>query len=61
MESAILAVETRVQELEETLNDPGFYASQASQAPRVLAELDATRTEVTRLYARWAELEAIPK
>jgi ABC transport system ATP-binding/permease protein len=61
MEGAIFAVEARVQELEETLNDPGFYASQASQAPRVIAELDAARAEVTRLYARWAELEAIPK
>lgn len=61
MEAAILAVETRVQELEQTLNDPGFYAAQAAQAPRVIAELDAARVEVARLYARWEELEAIPK
>jgi ABC transport system ATP-binding/permease protein len=61
MEAAILALETQVQELEATLNDPSFYATRAAEAPQVLARLETARQEVARLYARWAELEAIPQ
>jgi ATP-binding cassette subfamily F protein uup len=61
MEAAIFAAEARVHELEATLNDPEFYATRASDAPRVIADLEAARSKVAKLYARWAELEAIPQ
>jgi ATP-binding cassette subfamily F protein uup len=61
MEAAIHAAEARVAELETTLNSPGFYATRAKEAPGLIAELDAARSEVTRLYNRWAELDQIGK
>jgi ATP-binding cassette subfamily F protein uup len=61
METAILTAEARVAELETTLNDPDFYATRAKEAAGLVAELEAKKTEVTRLYARWSELEQIGK
>jgi len=61
MEAAILAAETRVAELEATLNDPNFYATRAKEAAGLAAELVAAKAEVARLYARWEELERISK
>ena len=57
MEAGILAAETRVAELEQTLGDPNFYATRAKDAAGLSAELEATKAEVIRLYARWAELD----
>ena len=59
METAILAAETRVAELEATLDDPGFYVTRSQDAPGMLAEIEGGRAEVARLYARWEELERI--
>jgi ATP-binding cassette subfamily F protein uup len=59
MEAAILAAEMRATELEQTLNDPGFYVTRAKEAAALIAELEATKAEVARLYARWAELDQI--
>jgi ATP-binding cassette subfamily F protein uup len=59
MEAAILAAETRLTELEQTLNDPGFYVTRAKEAAALIAELEAAKVEVARLYARWAELDQI--
>ena len=59
IEAAILAAEARAHELEVALNDPAFYATRAADAPGVVAELDAARTEVARLYHRWQELDAV--
>lgn len=59
MEAAILTAETRVTELEQTLNDPGFYLTRAKETAAVNAELTATKAEVARLYARWAELDQL--
>jgi ATP-binding cassette subfamily F protein uup len=61
MEEAILAAETRVQELEATLNDVNFYATRAAEAPKLIADMETAKAEVARLYARWEELAAIPK
>jgi ABC transport system ATP-binding/permease protein len=58
MEAAILAAESRVHELEGILNDPGFYPTRAMEAPQRIAELEAARLEVTRLYERWQDLES---
>ena len=61
MEAAILAAENRVTELEATLHDPGFYAARAKEAPALIADLEAAKAEVVRLYARWEELGRIGK
>ena len=58
MEAAILAAETRVQELETTLNDPEFHATRSREARGLIADLEAAKAEVTRLYERWQELAA---
>ncbi len=56
MEAAILAAETRVRELETTLNDPEFHATRSREAHGLIADLEAARAEVLRLYDRWQEL-----
>lgn len=58
MEAAILAAETRVQELETTLNDPDFHATRSREAYLLVAEVETTKAEVARLYDRWQELAA---
>ena len=61
MEATILTAETRAQELEATLNDPNFYSTRAAEAPKIISELEAAKAEIAKLYARWEELEAIPR
>src|SRR2546421_2467657 len=58
MEAAILAAERRAHELEATLNDPEFHAARSREAHGLIAELEAARLEVTRLYDRWHELSS---
>ncbi len=58
MEAAILAAETRVQEIETTLNDPHFHATRSREAAGLIAELETAKTDVTRLYERWEELSS---
>jgi ATP-binding cassette subfamily F protein uup len=58
MEAAILAAETRVQELETTLNDPEFHATRSREARGLIAELETAKGEVTRLYDRWHDLSS---
>jgi len=58
MEAAILAAETRVREIETTLNDPHFHATRSRETEGLIAELEAAKTDVTRLYERWEELSA---
>ena len=59
MEAAILAAESRVADLEATLDDPGFYVTRAQDAPGMMAEIEGAKAEVARLYARWEELARI--
>jgi ATP-binding cassette subfamily F protein uup len=61
MEAAILTAETHAQELEKTLNDPEFHATRSREAHGVIAELEAAKAEVARLYERWHELDRIGK
>ena len=61
MEAGILAAETRVTELEQTLGDPNFYATRAKDAAGLTAELETTKTEIICLYARWAELDQLSR
>jgi ATP-binding cassette subfamily F protein uup len=61
MEEKILKAEERVQELETLLNDPSFFVTRSMEAPAKIAELEAAKAEVARLYARWEELDQIGK
>ena len=58
MESAILAVEEKISEIEAQFGEPDFFTKYGSRSAELQAELDAARTESARLYARWEELEA---
>ena len=60
MEETILAAEDKVSTLETTLQDPAVFKDRAAEVPELVKQLDAARIEVTRLYARWEELAAIP-
>ncbi|MFT3698107.1 MAG: ATP-binding cassette domain-containing protein [Kofleriaceae bacterium] len=60
MEDTIMSAEAKVQDLEATLQDPAVFKDRAAEVPALVAQLDAARIEVTRLYARWEELSAIP-
>ena len=61
IEAAIQAAEARAAELEAALNDPNFYVTRAKEAPGLIAELEAAKAEVARLYARWEELDRIAR
>jgi len=59
MEETILAAETAVADLEAKLNDPAFYIDHSAEAPALIDELERRKAEVSALYTRWEELEAI--
>ncbi|MEI6278779.1 MAG: ABC-F family ATP-binding cassette domain-containing protein [Verrucomicrobiae bacterium] len=56
IEAAIQAAEDQVSEWNTLLNDPGFYAARAAEAPELIQKLDSAKHEVARLFARWEEL-----
>ena len=60
MEASILAAENEAARLEGVFAAPDFYDKHGSRWRETEAELEAARAEVVRLYARWAELEAVP-
>ena len=57
MERAILDAETAVEACRRATDDPGIASDPAALQTSYVA-LEAARTWVDRLYARWAELEA---
>lgn len=59
MEDLIHATEARITELESKLNDPAYYVDHAKEAPALVTELEFKRAEVTRLFVRWEELDAL--
>jgi ATPase subunit of ABC transporter with duplicated ATPase domains len=61
IEDAIHAAEQNVATLEATLQDPAVYKDRPGEVPALVAELDGARAEVERLFARWQELDALPK
>ncbi|MBP6839940.1 MAG: ATP-binding cassette domain-containing protein, partial [Kofleriaceae bacterium] len=61
MEGAIAAAEAEVARREAELADPDLYARRGAEVPALTAGLGAARAEVERLFARWAELDALPE
>ncbi len=61
MEATITGAEAAVADLEATLSDPAVFKDRPAEVPALVAALDAARAEVTRLYDRWAELDALPR
>ena len=59
MEETILEAESKVEALEEKLNDPSFYVDHAHEAADMTKELETQKKEVAKLYARWEELSQI--
>ncbi|HEX8170815.1 MAG TPA: ABC-F family ATP-binding cassette domain-containing protein [Thermoanaerobaculia bacterium] len=57
MEATLLAAEERLAEAQRRAEDPSI-ASDAAALQTRFTELHAAQSEVERLYARWAELEA---
>ena len=60
IENAIQKSEARVEGIEAQLNNPDLYVTRAAEVPELIAELEQSKEEVTRLYSRWAELEQLP-
>ena len=58
MESKIQKAETRVETIQEKLNDPTIM-SDAERLAELVSELETAQAEVDRLYERWEELEAL--
>jgi len=59
IEDAIHAAEANCARLESLANDPATYQKGREEAARIATELSAARAEADRLYARWAELDAM--
>jgi ATP-binding cassette subfamily F protein uup len=59
MEDAIAAAETKVKDLEATLNDPNVFKDRPTEVQALISGLEQARAEVERLFARWQELERI--
>jgi ATP-binding cassette subfamily F protein uup len=59
IEAQIQAAEAEVLRIEGLFADPEFFRKQGAQVNQLTIELDATKETITRLYARWEELEAI--
>ena len=59
IEAQIHAVEAEVTRIEGLFADPEFFRKHASQVNQLTSELDATKANVPKLYARWEELEAV--
>jgi len=56
METTIEEAENKVIEMEGALAAPDFHKTIGSRAPQFLADLEAAKAKVVRLYARWEEL-----
>ncbi|MCE9611279.1 MAG: ABC-F family ATP-binding cassette domain-containing protein [Chthoniobacter sp.] len=59
IEAEILAAEEKVALMETALASPDFYAKHGHNWDTFEAQLEAGKTAVARLYARWDELQAI--
>ena len=61
MEERILGVETEIKRIEELFASPTYHQEHGEKAVELNKTLEKSRSETERLYARWEELEKIPK
>jgi ATP-binding cassette subfamily F protein uup len=59
MEARILAAEAEIARIETLFASPTFHRTHALQTEQLKADLAAAKEELTRLFARWEELEAM--
>ncbi len=59
MENRIESAETRLAECEAAVSAPDFYTQEQEVVQEGLKTLEAAKSEVEELYARWEELESI--
>ena len=59
IEAQIHAVEAEVARIEGLFADPEFFRKHAAQVNQLNDELETSKKNVVKLYARWEELEAI--
>jgi ATP-binding cassette subfamily F protein uup len=59
MEAQIHAVEAEVARIEGLFADPEFFRKNAAKVNQLTVELDAAKANVTKLYSRWEQLEAV--
>ncbi len=59
IEAQIHAVEAEVSRIEGLFADPEFFRKNAAKVNQFTDELEAAKKNVTRLYSRWEQLEAI--
>ncbi len=59
MEAQILAAETDIARVESLFATPDFHRTHGAQTNQLVAQLASAKENVTRLYARWEELEAV--
>ncbi|MEI6076800.1 MAG: ABC-F family ATP-binding cassette domain-containing protein [Verrucomicrobiota bacterium] len=59
METQIHTIEAEVARIEGLFANPEFFRKHAAQVNRLTHELETAKAQVTHLYTRWEELEAI--
>jgi len=59
MEAQIHAVEADVARIEGLFSNPDFFRNHATQVNQLTEELEAAKKNISNLYSRWEELEAI--
>ena len=59
MEAQIQALEAEVARIEGLFIQPDFHRKHATQVNRLTDELEAAKEQITKLYARWEDLERI--
>jgi ATP-binding cassette subfamily F protein uup len=59
MEAQIQAVEADIARIEGLFGSPDFHRTHAPQTNQLKADLDFRKENLTNLFARWEELEAI--
>ncbi|MCS1411592.1 MAG: Energy-dependent translational throttle protein EttA [Verrucomicrobia subdivision 3 bacterium] len=61
MEAHILEVEQEIERIEAIFTSPNFHQEHGSKSAELNSRLEAAKKESEHLYARWEELESIPK
>jgi ATP-binding cassette subfamily F protein uup len=59
IEPQILAVEEEIARIEGLFVSPDFHRTHATQTSQLVADLAAAKEKLSRLYARWAELDGL--